>query len=279
MLTRLQIRMWTARQFDREASDEIADIHGATGDAGRFNKRLLPKAALAGMQSSATALRAHHATNTLPATNYFPYMAEHKRLSIMFEQAREQFLNGYVAAQASAKTQLGDLYRDEDYPTEDDLAGRISCDVTVWPLPDAGDFRVELGNDEEARIRRDIEQSVNDACAAAVRSLWQRVHDTVGAMHERLTKFHKDADGKVHAPFRDSLVGNMRELVDLMARLNFTDDPALEAMRSRLADKLCPIEPDDLRNNDELRSIQAAECAAVLDLMAGYIGAPALAAE
>jgi hypothetical protein len=289
MLIRLRVKQWEARKYDREASDEIADIHGATGDAGRYNKLLLPKTALAGMQSSATALRAHHATNTLPwtldgvgllpATNYFPYMAEHKRLGIMFDQAKEQFLNGYIAAQASAKTQLGDLYRDGDYPTEDDLAGRISCEVTVWPLPDAADFRVELGNDEEARIRADIERSVNDACAAAVRSLWQRVHDTVGAMHERLTKFHKDADGKVHSPFRDSLVGNMRELVDLLPRLNFNDDPALADMTALLHKKLCQAEPDDLRTDDALRARQAAECAKVLSVMQGYIGAPALAAE
>ncbi|HXE51206.1 MAG TPA: hypothetical protein VN663_22705 [Ramlibacter sp.] len=289
MLCRMQIRMWTARRFDRDTSEEIADLHGAT-DAGRFNKLLLPKTALAGMQSAATALRTHHAANTLPwtldgvgllpATNYFPYMAEHKRLAIMFDLAKEAFLEGFAAAKGSAKVSLGDLYREDEYPTADDLAGRIGCAVNVWPLPDAGDFRVDLGNAEEARIRADIEASVNDAVGAAVRSLWQRVHDTVSAMHERLTKFHRDDDGKVKNPFRDSLVTNMRELVDLMARLNVTDDAALESMRRRLAEKLCPIDPDDLRANDELRAIQAAECAAVLDLMAAYTGAaPALAAE
>lgn len=291
MLVRLSVRQWTARRFDKEASEEIADIHGATGDAGRFNKLLLPKTALAGMQSAATALRAHHEKQTLPwtltgvgllpAANYFPYMAEHRRLAIMFDLAKEAFMEGFAAAQASAKVSLGDLYRETDYPAPDDLSGRISTTLDVLPLPSAADFRVTLGAAEEARVRADIEASVNDAVAGAVRSLWQRVHDTVEAMHDRLTKFKKDeATGKVEHPFRDSLVTNMRELVDLMARLNITDDAALETMRRRLADRLCAVEPDDLRGNAELRSIQAAECAAVLDLMAGYIGAaPALAAE
>lgn len=291
MLVRLTVRQWTARRFDRDASEEIADIHGATGDAGRFNKLLLPKSALAGMQSAATALRTHHAANTLPwtldgvgllpAKNYFPYMAEQRRLAIMFDLARDAFVAGFVAAKESAKTSLGDLYREADYPAPDDLAGRIACAVSVMPLPSAGDFRVALGDAEEARVRQDIERSVNDAVAAAVRSLWQRVHDAVSAMHDRLSKFKKDATtGKVEHPFRDSLVTNMRELVDLMARLNMTDDPALETMRRRLADRLCQVEPEDLRSSDTLRASQAAECAAVLDLMAGYIGAaPALAAE
>lgn len=289
MLTKMQIRMWTARKHDKDASDEIAAIHDAIGDAGRFNKLLLPKTAMAPIQSAATALRAHHALNTLPwtldgvgllpATNYFPYMAEHKRLAIMFDAEKEAFLSRYDAAQKSAQHTLGDLYRDDDYPSQDDLASRIACEVTVWPMPDAADFRVDLGDAEAARIRSEIEQSVNDACAAAVRSLWQRVHDTVSAMHDRLTKFSKDADGKVHHPFRDSLVGNMRELVDLLPRLNFSNDPDLQDMIVLLTQKLCAVEPDALRSDDALRASQAAECARVFNLMSGYVGTPALAAE
>ena len=72
----------------------------------------------------------------------------------------------------------------------------------------------------------------------------------------------------------------MRELVDLLPRLNISDDPALESMRRRLAENLCPVEPDDLRADAGLRAAQAAECARGLELMGGYIGAaPALAAE
>jgi hypothetical protein len=45
MLCSLSIRMWSARKHDREASDEIAQRHGAQPDAGRYHKALLPKAA------------------------------------------------------------------------------------------------------------------------------------------------------------------------------------------------------------------------------------------
>jgi len=42
--------MWSARQHDPEASEEIAQRHGAQPDAGRYHKVLLPKAALAEVQ-------------------------------------------------------------------------------------------------------------------------------------------------------------------------------------------------------------------------------------
>lgn len=291
MLVRLSVHQWTARKFDRDASDEIADLRGATGDAGRFNKLLLPKATLKALQSAATALRGHHATNTLPwaldgvgllpAANYFAYMGEHRRLGVLFEGAKHAFMEGYDGARAKAPEVLGDLYRAEDYPSADEVDQRIGFDLQVMPMPDAADFRVTLGEAEEKRLRADIEASVNAAIDGAVRSLWQRVHETVTAMHTRLEAYQRDpATGKVTAPFRDSLVTNMRELVDLLPRLNVTGDPALTAMQRRLADRLCAVEPEDLRENDALRSIQAAECKAVLDIMAGYTGAPAaLAAE
>jgi hypothetical protein len=42
--------MWSARKHDREASEEIAQRHGAQPDAGRYHKVLLPQAALAEIQ-------------------------------------------------------------------------------------------------------------------------------------------------------------------------------------------------------------------------------------
>jgi hypothetical protein len=117
--------------------------------------------------------------------------------------------------------------------------------------------------------------------AGAVQSLWQRVHDTVTAMAERLEMFRRDPKTeKVEHPFRDSLVLNLRELVDLLGRLNVTGDTALEATRQRLLERVCPVEPDELRTDDRLRAKQAKECREVLNSMAGYMGAvPAMAAE
>jgi hypothetical protein len=291
MLAQLSVHMWTARRYDAAASEEIADIHEATGDAGRFNKLLLPKAHLRGLQSAVTALRAHHATNTLPwtingvgllpATNYFAYMEQHRKLLAAFETAKADFLQGYDFARKAAQRDLGTLFQASDYPDQDALADRIGAELQVMPLPDAKDFRVALGDAEEARLRAEIEKSVEAAIDGAVRSLWQRVHDTVATMQTRLEAYKRDpATGKVSAPFRDSLVGNMRELVDLLGRLNVTNDSALEAMRRRLDEKLCQAEPEALREDDVLRASQARECKAVLDLMSGYVGtAPAMAAE
>jgi len=50
MLCSLSISMWSARKHDPDASQEIAQRHGAQADAGRYHKVLLPKEALAEVQ-------------------------------------------------------------------------------------------------------------------------------------------------------------------------------------------------------------------------------------
>jgi hypothetical protein len=56
MLCLLSISMWSARKYDREASEEIAQRHGAQPDAGRYNKVLLPKEALRRSRKSSAML-------------------------------------------------------------------------------------------------------------------------------------------------------------------------------------------------------------------------------
>src|SRR5262249_46627307 len=84
----------------------------------------------------------------------FPYLGEHRRLLIMFDAAKAAFMSGYLAAKQSAQKQLGDMYKESDYPTPDELDSRIGCELEVMPLPDAKDFRVALGEADEAASAR-----------------------------------------------------------------------------------------------------------------------------
>ena len=47
MQVSLRITAWSGRLYDRQASNHVAVHHDAAASAGRYNKRLLPKAAFA----------------------------------------------------------------------------------------------------------------------------------------------------------------------------------------------------------------------------------------
>jgi len=69
----------------------------------------------------------------------------------------------------NAKVRLGGLFRSEDYPRVEELRSKFSFETKVMPLPDAGDFRVTLGDEEKERIKRQITAAVEASLQVASR--------------------------------------------------------------------------------------------------------------
>ena len=66
MLVSLRIAAWSGRLYDRQASNHVAAHHDASASAGRYNKRLLPKAAFAALTTTISKIRSTHYEQTLP---------------------------------------------------------------------------------------------------------------------------------------------------------------------------------------------------------------------
>src|SRR5215469_10379865 len=66
MLCTISISAWSGYKFDRDASEEIATIHGADKDSGRFNKRLVPRKELEEITKIIGRARRDHEFVTLP---------------------------------------------------------------------------------------------------------------------------------------------------------------------------------------------------------------------
>jgi hypothetical protein len=156
---------------------------------------------------------------------------------------------------------LGSLYNAADYPSQADLRVKFSMDMAVFPVP-SSDFRVAIGSEELSRIQQDVERRVKDAEQAALKDVWTRLYDRVKHMAEKL------ADPK--AIFRDSMLENTREICALLPRLNFSDDPNLEAMRQQVEASLIK-HPEALRNDPDLRRDTAAEAKAIMDKMSVFM--------
>jgi len=133
--------------------------------------------------------------------------------------------------------------------------------MAVFPVPNT-DFRVAIGSEELSRIQQDVERRVADAQSKAMQDVWQRLFDRVKHMAEKL------ADPK--AIFRDSMLENTREICALLPRLNFTDDPNLEAMRQQVEATLIK-HPEALRNDPDLRRDTAADAKAIMDKMSVFM--------
>jgi hypothetical protein len=176
-----------------------------------------------------------------------------------------RFTANYDMLVYDAQRVLGTLFNRNDYPQLSELQRKFHMDMAVFPVPSA-DFRVSIAGDELARIQQDVERRVRDAEQQAMQEVWQRLYDRVKHIAEKL------ADPK--AIFRDSMVENAREICDMLPRLNFNDDPNLEAMRRQVEASLIK-HPDALRNDPILRRDTAADAKAIMDKMSIFMGATA----
>jgi hypothetical protein len=281
MLAKLNISQWAASKHDKAITAEVAQAHGSDPSMGRYSKRLIAKDALDAIRGIAIQARHHHYENTLPwlddgarilpAGNYFDYMAAQRDLQHKFEAAVADFVSVYPQLVSHAKASLNGLFVPEDYPTHQDIGGKFAFDVSMTPMPDADDFRVNLGDAEQSRIRADIQSRVNGAVEGAMSDLWTRIHDNVKRMAERLRAYEVDADGKVISTFRDSLVTNMRELCEMLPKLNFASSNSLEEMRGRLAAELCEFDAPVLRGDPDKRAEIAAKAEAILAEVSDFI--------
>jgi hypothetical protein len=281
MLARLRISRWSASKHDKKITADVAAQHAADPTMGRYTKRLVAKERLETIAQIATRARHHHYENTLPwlddgarilpAANYFDYMQRQNALRAEFEQAVAEFAIAYPAVVDEAKASLNGLFDPADYPQPSDIRGKFTMQVDVDPMPTAEDFRVALSEDENSRIRESIQGRLDDAVQGAVSDVWHRVHEVVAKMVERLRAYQVDADGKVQNTFRDSLVGNVKSLVELLPKLNITGNNALEDMRHRLEAELCAFDAPTLREDANVRKEIADNADAILAEIKDYM--------
>lgn len=279
LLVQLNISQWTARKHDKAATRQVASTNNASMEAGRYNKSLLPmNDALDHVHKKSTLIRTKYYENTtssgldgmqiLPSGNYLTFMTEFRKEKSEWDSLVSQFVDNYedivTRNRHILQRTLGNLYDPGDYPTVDQIRAKFRMDVAVFPVPSSANLRIPVSNEELDRIRAEIEQRVDTAAKTAMTELWQRLHDRVKHMAEKL------ADPR--AIFRDSMVENARELCALLPRLNFTDDPHLEDMRQQVEQSLLK-HPDALRNDPDLRRDTAAEAKAIMDKMAIFMGA------
>jgi len=279
-LVAVAISQWTGRKLDKRITDEVNSSHGAAADAGRYNKLLLEKKRLAKINSVVSQARELHYRLTkpwadqgglriLPNKLHKQFTDEFRKLKRDFEDAVDEFCADYPEAIEERKRALNGLFNEADYPSPKDIRSKFSLDTTTSSVPDKDDFRSE-GLDEATieDIKRELETSSAKILDAAMLDSFEQMKKVVGHMAEKLKAYKTDGGGF----FTDSLVGNVRELVELLPSFNLTDDPAFDALTAKIARELCAEEPKTLRDNDELRADVAKSADDILKEIDGLLG-------
>jgi len=185
----------------------------------------------------------------LPTAKFFDYQKQTSQLQAEFDRLVENFLSIYDMEVAQVHAKLGELFNRDEYPTTDSVRTKFGFRINYIPVPEAGDWRVDIESEAQSELRQQYEKFHHQQMQKAMGDLWSR-------LHEHLTRFVNqlgtDADGKKGKVF-DSTIENVRQMADLLGACNFDNDPALELAQRKLVSSLAGVCKDDIVKNDAFR--------------------------
>ena len=257
MLVELNISVWTGRKFDKGVSQEIDTQKQTTTRAGNYSKRLFAdEPVFDAIQKFAGNSRTYHYHATMPWSDsglrllttsmFFDYQREITSMEQEFNLLVEQFISSYDKLVLQSQMKLGTLFNQDDYPPVEMVRDKFKFSVKFAPVPEVGDWRVNVGHEAEAILKESYANYYQSNLESAYADVWERTHEALTRMSEKLSGDKKQI-------FRDTLVSNVMDMVDLLEKFNVTGDPKMRTAKHKLESVMLGITPDALREDDYLR--------------------------
>jgi hypothetical protein len=143
------------------------------------------------------------------------------------------------------------------------MSRRFGVRVKIMPFTNADDFRVQLGKGLTEDVKKQIEADTMENLKASMQEPFRRLFEAVTKIHERLSS---------DSIFRDSLIDNTRELVDLLPAMNIIGDKNLDKLIEQVKKKLVVDDITALRSNIPYRQQVAGDAQKILDSMKAFVG-------
>lgn len=261
VLVEMNISVWTANKLDKDTSSKLTADSNATADAAQVRKNLMAGTTLRKQIADyAAGCRLWHNMRTLPWSDKGPrilptslfmdYKQELNMRRDTFLAMKEEFRNAYPALVQTAANYLGDLHNPADYPNIDEVMGKFDFRVVFSPVPESGDFRLDIPQQELADMRRSYDEAFDGRLADAMRTPWTKLHDMLTGMSDKLAETDDDTKRRWH----DTFLTNAQDLCEMLTHLNITKDPKLESARRQLEAALLSQDMDTIKENEITRA-------------------------
>jgi len=266
VLVELRISTWTARKKDKAASAKVARDSGASAKAGNYNKNLLAGCTeLEDLKKFVGNARNTHYAMTLPwsdmglrlvpTSQYFDYQNTMTDLEQEFHRLYQLFEDAYQWRTSTAMAELGAMFSHDDYPPVDELRRKFGWNLAVQPLPEAGDFRLDIPNEQQEVLKQQYDSFYRGAIESAMDDIWARLHKNLETVLRQLSpKDELDAKGnQKYNKLYDSVFDTSLELIRMMRDFNLTGDTQMTAIADQLEDTLYGVNTDALKASETLR--------------------------
>lgn len=271
MLASVSISCWSAKKIAKKESEELTNSKAASKRAAQVQKNLLaddPR--LTTINKYAAEIRNWLAQSTLPWSDsglrlvttkqFMDFKQELDNKKSTFDTLVQDFVQMYPTLISAQAFKLGSMFDRSEYPSDAEVASKFSITYSFMPVPEAGDFRVDIADDIARELREQYEKDYAKRVSEMNQDLWGRLKTVLDKMVDRLGT---DTGGK-NKIFRDTLVENALEVCDMLSVLNATNDHQLETARLEVQRALLGVTADDLRKSDAVRKDVKAQVEGIL---------------
>jgi hypothetical protein len=261
MLVEINRRRWNGYARNKDATEKVRQDYNAGRKSARVNQTLLinePVFDRVNTLYGALGTTLYH--YTMPWLDRGPrllttpmFMAFNKAVTEIINEIENDALPAFFAeypnmiARAGDPDRLGALFNFDHYPDVDTLRDHYSINLKYAPVPEVGDFRVDIGAEALAQVRESYESSYKEQLESAYKDVWERTHEALTNMSNRLEGEKKQ--GKFH----ESLVTNITDMVDLLDKFNITNDPNMARAKVQIAQAMRGVTIDGLKEDDYFR--------------------------
>jgi hypothetical protein len=221
---------------DKSLSETVKGEHGLGAKSGRWLKVKYPEWALEPFKKLVNEARAYHDSVTLPFDKgigilpgglFMDHSAKMGEYQSKFTALWDShWVPRYQEMIDWARQAHNGTFDASDYPPVAELKGCFYFRTELLPVPDGSHFEGAMaqmvGIDAES-----VNCRVTSAAVEAQKELMRRMIDPVRAMAAKLSEAPKE--GKEDIVFRDTLVGNIKEIVALAPKLNIAGDAQIDA--------------------------------------------------
>lgn len=275
VLVELNLSYWSGKKTDRKTAQEVEADKGATTKALNTQKILLGDckehtaivkhlAQVRTWSNSVTLPWSDSGPRLLPAARMFAYKSALSSHEQVFDDLVNEFLGAYRNAIQAAQFSMGSLFNADDYPDVQAIENKFAFRYTFTPVPEAGDFRVSIGQQGLAELREQYEAQYKCRLEDAMKENWSRLHIALTTMSNQLRVEGKDGATSTGKLYGSTLDGAL-ELCDLLEDFNLTGDPDLDKARRDLKMTLQGVDLKELKDDAGARLAVKAELDDILN--------------
>jgi hypothetical protein len=301
MLGSLNVSVWEGRKKDKGIEQEIADNKGARSKrATSVHKHLFvdcpPLEAIKSLRGEAriwfnkyTLPWDDNGRRLIPTAIYFEMQQEMANFETRFNKLVQSFVQVYSVEISKQAFERGSMFNRDEYPKVEEIADKFRFSINETPVPLAGDFRVDIGNEALKELQERCEADTQMRLKGAMEGAWERVKDQVEWVLDRMTavldhdpdaveeiKEYDDAGNVVKLDIKkkrrpklhESMLDQGLETCGLLRDLNVTNDPDLEEARRMLEKALVHVDMKSLKESPELQTTTKNAMQAIKDKFA-----------